>query len=385
MAEPLLLSRLRKTLGLGALTVGSLGSGPCGSCWEVERNDGFCVVGSSYRLWRAQASEAGAAGAGEAGGEAGLAAGAPGEGGAGAPSLPSLCPSKADAQAYVSAGGESLDYDFRDSNARFDCCYSGRITHHERCAGGRPFLVNDAPRVAKALWGATASTSTVTADAAADAVSVWLEAAQMEHASIAAFARLSLVLLSLDAPLDLVAEAQRASLDELAHYRSCIAQVRRLSGTEVRLGALLADGCLDSTSLEDLVSTNVLEGCIGETLAATIVSERARRAPVQELRVMFAGIAADEERHAALAFRILRWALAIGGAPARRAALVALDRGAPPPCDGASARGVRAPELFDKEAEHAIAVRAYRQVVVPLVNELVAEATRGVHWDAAAR
>ena len=47
----------------------------------------------------------------------------------------------------------------------------------------------------------------------------WLEIAQLEHASIAAFASLSLRLLAAGAPAELVTASHRAALDEVEHAR----------------------------------------------------------------------------------------------------------------------------------------------------------------------
>ena len=49
----------------------------------------------------------------------------------------------------------------------------------------------------------------------------WLHNARMEHASIAAFARLSLELLSLGAPPDLLRQSASAQADEIHHAEIC--------------------------------------------------------------------------------------------------------------------------------------------------------------------
>jgi hypothetical protein len=58
----------------------------------------------------------------------------------------------------------------------------------------------------------------------------WLVAAQTEHASIPAFAQLSLQLAALGASSDLVEATHRAALDEIRHARRCYALARAFGG-----------------------------------------------------------------------------------------------------------------------------------------------------------
>jgi len=58
-----------------------------------------------------------------------------------------------------------------------------------------------------------------------------------------------------------------------------------------------------------LLTTTIEEGCIGETLAAMIAGEQASVALDARVKTAFDQIAADEARHAALAWRIVRWVL----------------------------------------------------------------------------
>jgi hypothetical protein len=59
-----------------------------------------------------------------------------------------------------------------------------------------------------------------------------------EHASIAAFARLTLHLLAVGAPPELVERAHLASLDEIRHARACFALARRYGGRALGPGPL---------------------------------------------------------------------------------------------------------------------------------------------------
>jgi hypothetical protein len=75
---------------------------------------------------------------------------------------------------------------------------------------------------------------------------------------------------------------------------------------------LKLDGALDGTD-EDLLThvamTTLVEGCIGETIAALDAREGASLATDPHVRQVLSEIAADEERHAELAWRFLAWAV----------------------------------------------------------------------------
>lgn len=142
----------------------------------------------------------------------------------------------------------------------------------------------------------------------------WLDDARMEHASIASFAKFTLELLSLGAPADLVADAQRAALDEVAHAQLCFTLASRYSGQDRGPAALNVQGALGSVSLADVAVATLREGCVGETLAAVVARAQLEGATDEAVRSALGRIAEDEERHAELAWSFLRWALSVGGA-----------------------------------------------------------------------
>jgi hypothetical protein len=66
---------------------------------------------------------------------------------------------------------------------------------------------------------------------------------------------------------------------------------------------------LSGVALADIVDLVIAEGCFGETSAALEALEAADSASDAAEREVYARIASDEQRHAELAFRFLRWAL----------------------------------------------------------------------------
>jgi hypothetical protein len=197
------------------------------------------------------------------------------------------------------------------------CCYT---FHTMRPPSGRPFVVSGEQRVAAVAatdaWsGASMPGRDDIDDAAAGAIGqAWLADAQLEHASIAAFARLALELLAHAAPPDLVADAHRASLDEIRHAERCFALASRFAKRPLGPGALDVSGCRLGGDLAELAASTFAEGCVGETLAALLAAEARDVASDPEARRALAEIAEDEARHAELAWRIVAWAIERGGA-----------------------------------------------------------------------
>jgi hypothetical protein len=198
------------------------------------------------------------------------------------------------------------------------CCY---IACEGACCG-RPFVVQGqaltAPEVQREDWALATSLSTALPFAARKSLAeAWREDARMEHASIASFCRFTLELLSLGAPPELLREAQRAGLDEIEHARMCFGIARTFSGQAWGPGPLAAVG-VEARGLFDALRAAVHEGCVGETLAAGLAREQARRTTNPGLARALEQIADDELRHAELAYRFIAWALTTHGEAARR-------------------------------------------------------------------
>jgi hypothetical protein len=182
---------------------------------------------------------------------------------------------------------------------------------------GRPFLVENSARVAPVVAGGEWCGSSrvaphvdhLTSQERASLARHWTRMGQMEHASIAAFARFSMQLLSLGAPPALVEACTRALADETAHTRLCFELASAYAGRAIGPGRLAIDGSLAVTSLIDVVQLVIAEGCLGETVAAFEAREAAEAAADPVIRAAYTRIARDEQRHAELAFQFIRWAL----------------------------------------------------------------------------
>ena len=154
---------------------------------------------------------------------------------------------------------------------------------------------------------------------------VWLNDALEEHASIAAFARFSLMMLAHGAPAELVSGAQRASLDEIRHARACFSLAHRYSGVARGPGEISLSDALSPMSLPELAALTVREGCVGETLGVILAQEQLAYAKDAWVRGTLQRLVSDETRHSELAWRFVRWALDSGGVEVRRAVVDSFD------------------------------------------------------------
>jgi hypothetical protein len=196
------------------------------------------------------------------------------------------------------------------------CCFVTYVVEIG-CGEGRPFVVEARPRVAAVApcsdWTRgidVPSTAGLGAAARMRLAEHWLAAARAEHASVASFARFTLQLLAHAAPPELVADAQRAALDEVDHARTAYALASAYAGRPLGPGGMRIEGSLKGVEDEaEVLRSLVREGCVDETIAATEAAVAAARAEDPIVRAALVRIAADEARHAALAWRTLHWML----------------------------------------------------------------------------
>lgn len=163
----------------------------------------------------------------------------------------------------------------------------------------------------------------------------WRENGRTEHASVAAFARLTLDLMALGAPPALIAAGNRDALDEIRHAELCFSLARALDGKSESPGAFpeaqrartLGGG--RTLSLAALAVDSLVDGALHEGVSARVIARLARRCEEPQIRAVLKEIAADEGRHAAHGWDVVEWCLAEGGsavAEALRGAVQALPR-----------------------------------------------------------
>ncbi len=159
------------------------------------------------------------------------------------------------------------------------------------------------------------------------------ENGRTEHASVGAFARLSLDLMTLGAPPKLLADASRDALDEIHHAELCFGLARALDGTPQSPGPLTAPtselvGRPRHEALATLAVDSLFDGALHEGLSARVLAVLAKRCEVPAIATILATLAADEGRHAAHAWDVLDYCVAEGG-PFVEAAVDAAVRNLP--------------------------------------------------------
>ncbi|MFO7564019.1 MAG: ferritin-like domain-containing protein [Enhygromyxa sp.] len=192
-----------------------------------------------------------------------------------------------------------------------ECCYEIKFSWLW-CVAGRPFVVagdlRRASHVASADWARSMPRVELRVAEREREGQAWLEAARMEHASVAAFARMATQLLGLGAPPSLLTEVLRAQADELVHARLCFTIASELLGRRLGPGPLDVSHAVGGpVDLQATVTALILEGCVGETLAAAQASLAAARTEAPLLAAALEHIHVDETRHARLAVLTLAW------------------------------------------------------------------------------
>lgn len=246
---------------------------------------------------------------------------------------------------------------------------------------GRPFLVAGRARAARLEkredWSSIEQApdlSGLSLPARAALAHYWHRAALMEHASIAAFSRFVLDLMSLGAPPELVEDATRAMLDEAGHAKACFGLANAFAAADFGPSPLSVAGSLDQRGLLEIVISAVREGCIGETVAAMEAAEALEHTSDVAVRRTLARIVEDELSHAGLAFRFVSWAVTRFGGDTGRIVLETLDveLAASPAAEPAPALGVPSHGLLPPEQRAELRRRVLAELVAPTLPLLVA-------------
>jgi hypothetical protein len=131
-------------------------------------------------------------------------------------------------------------------------------------------------------------------------------AARLEFLSVDAFEILAMELEAHRAPTRLVRAALRASRDEVRHAREMNDHFRSFGGSPIPMRRSVRRRI--PRSIEAMARENAVEGCVRETYGALVATWQSRAAANPRLRTTMARIAADERRHASLAWQIAAWA-----------------------------------------------------------------------------
>jgi hypothetical protein len=195
------------------------------------------------------------------------------------------------------------------------CCYVFEDLDVSCATPGRPFRVDGQARTAASGSAADWSVETpltlrgLSRSQRRKVAQHWAEAGRAEHASVAAFSRFASELLALGAPAGLVAEATRAMADEIHHARLCFGIASAAAGTQLSVGGIDVAGSLAEVTAERVLIDTILEGCVNETICAAQAEAALTHTTEPTVRAALSQIVEDEQRHATLAWKTVRWIL----------------------------------------------------------------------------
>ena len=182
-------------------------------------------------------------------------------------------------------------------------------------------------------WTTLATGASVTGEVTHGLAAQWRENGRTEHASVGAFARLTLDLMALGAPPALIAAANRDALEEIRHAELCFSLARDLDGHEESPGPFPAAATARTLlpgrtlALAALAVDSLVDGALHEGVSARVIARVAKVCEEPKIRAMLREIAADEGRHAAHGWDVVQWCVKEGGEPvvaSMRGALAAL-------------------------------------------------------------
>lgn len=255
------------------------------------------------------------------------------------------------------------------------CCYDTahrRTIRGQGCVVGRPVVEEEGslalPAVLRApspwLSGPHPLAASLSRGQRAALAEHWLQAARTEHASVASFNHLSLSLLALGAPPQLLRGAQSAAGDELAHAQACFTLASAYAGEPLSPGPLKI-GVSPTTDLVQLAVESARDGAINETLAAIQAAAQLRQATDPAVRATLQRIVAEESQHAELAWATLRWCVDQGGQPVLDALAEVFDQMRVPEPTAFPEVGVPSHGLLSRDQVRAALAEGLERVVRP--------------------
>lgn len=236
----------------------------------------------------------------------------------------------------LSAGavGAALLMDFAVWNKVLDQLYPVYFAHGRRLHRGRKIL-SAASRPGHG-WttpnGPLAGDLAIPPEAKAGVAAQWRENAAKEHASIAAFAQLTLDLLAVGAPAHLISSAQQASLDEVGHAEVAYALAKEIDGLSLVPAPFPEAHTRRALSrnrplaLAQIAVDALADGALNEGMASRLLVRLSKCSATPELSRLLKDMATDEAKHARDSWDVVEWCLEEGGELVHRALSRAAER-----------------------------------------------------------
>jgi hypothetical protein len=189
---------------------------------------------------------------------------------------------------------------------------------------GRPVFARVVPG---GSWARTKVSIAALSEVPNGVAAQWRENARTEHASVAAFARLTLDLMALGAPPHLISASNADAIDEIRHAELCFSLAGSIDGEkkdpapfpQPRRARLLPP--TRTMGLAMLAVDSLIDGALHEGVSARIIAKLAKSSDIPAIRGVLKELAADEGRHSAHGWDVVEWCLAEGGRPVASALL----------------------------------------------------------------
>ena len=251
------------------------------------------------------------------------------------------------------------------------------------CLEGRPFTVDGVARLAHVVerqgWTDAIELSGVESLSPKlrhEIAAHWAESGVHEHASVASFGRFLLDLMSLGAPRRLVTAATKAIDDEIRHASACFAIASVYAQKPLGPAEVDMTGSMEHAGdAAKILEAAILEGCIGETLAASMAGWQTGQVADESMRQVLDQITQEESDHALLSWESVKWLLKAHPDLIPRAK--AIFAAAFEPEQSSWARGISPQERVTiahgkvrAGTEDHLRRRAYHQIVLPCAQAL---------------
>lgn len=195
-------------------------------------------------------------------------------------------------------------------------CQSSTNVHGEQIRAGRPFLVAQNQRCAEIRPTLTWLDEEIELPEVPNDLLLawrlaehWTDIALCQHAAIASFSRLTLLLMACKAPPALLRASALAQATKVQHARAAFQLASHYGHTCVGPGPLDVEDSILQADSERTLGLLIREGCLGETLAALEAEQAAAESDDPKLEAIWRRFAEDGGDHASFAWSTFTWLL----------------------------------------------------------------------------
>jgi len=170
------------------------------------------------------------------------------------------------------------------------------------------------------------------------------------------------------APAELLNDAQLAAADEIRHAQICFSFAAAFGSESPSPSAFPFDSKASAsidTDLAGMAAATAREGCVNETISASMMAVAASQAKDPAVRSAMESIVEDESRHAALAWRTVKWALEKGGYEVQQALKEAFSQAPGENYDGGASNELTGHGFLSSQDANAAARHTFDRIIKP--------------------